>query len=298
MQRLTKFGDTVGSRRAIFKLDEESYINVSIGDKELDYEQIKVMKEVATKNYKLNIDNFINSDKIKFNEELNYIVSKYGFVEVQDISDYEKYGCYILVLDEYNSFYIGYSDNIRKRIHNHWVKRKQLERLVFLFPLKSKLSIDSFYIEDTTRIFLAPKKRMKFESDVIKDSKNFSLNRLETESSIYDIPKCKELEFLVGTDYLQSCYERFLNINNYDYCNRRAMDFVDDEYLWPLAYYAPKLTLSELCYGKEGEANRFILFAHRFLGKPTWSILEYIGKYNNWYEWDVISSRLLQIRSS
>lgn len=60
-----------------------------------------------------------------------------------------------MVLDEYHQIYIGTSDNIKKRILQHWSMRKPFDRL--LCPIgaveTSILSIDSFRAYDTTRIY-------------------------------------------------------------------------------------------------------------------------------------------------
>ena len=64
-----------------------------------------------------------------------------------------KIGVYMLVLDGYKQVYIGQSNNIKRRIIQHWNKRKSLERLIFGDVCSSVLSIDSFGALDTTRIF-------------------------------------------------------------------------------------------------------------------------------------------------
>ena len=65
-----------------------------------------------------------------------------------------------MVLDKYKQLYVGYSQDVKKRILQHWKNSKPFDRL--LFPMgdvqHSVLSIDSFKALDTTRIYF-------FESD-------------------------------------------------------------------------------------------------------------------------------------
>lgn len=55
-------------------------------------------------------------------------------------------GLYFLILDEYNTCYIGQSSDIRKRIMQHWSKNNYF----------SGTGIDLFKAKDTTRIYVFP----------------------------------------------------------------------------------------------------------------------------------------------
>ena len=97
-------------------------------------------------------------DKIEFNTALESFLKDYrGFNQVFDLSKYsETAGYYIMVLDEYKQIYIGKTDDIKKRIIQHWSRTKPFDRI--LLPMyaydKSCFSIDFFRALDTTRIFV------------------------------------------------------------------------------------------------------------------------------------------------
>ena len=62
-----------------------------------------------------------------------------------------------MVIGEYSQIYIGTSNDIMKRIRQHWSDGKmKLDRLLCGDVTRSKLSIDSFRALDTTRIFVYP----------------------------------------------------------------------------------------------------------------------------------------------
>lgn len=62
----------------------------------------------------------------------------------------------MMILDEYKLVYIGKSDNIKKRIQQHWSATKSFD--CTLFPMyavtTSCFSIDFFRALDTTRILI------------------------------------------------------------------------------------------------------------------------------------------------
>lgn len=108
----------------------------------------------AAINFDANMKYFAQLDKKEFNKYLQKMCKKYKFVECLDINLVKELsGLYIMVLDNYKQFYIGKSSDIKKRIQQHWNKKKSLERLVFGDMCNSILSIDSFGALDTTRIF-------------------------------------------------------------------------------------------------------------------------------------------------
>jgi len=119
-----------------------------------------------------------------FQSELNSFLKKNTrFVEVTDLTQYNQVsGYYIMVLDKYCQVYIGTTNDIMRRIHQHWTKSKSFDRL--LFPMyavdRSVLSIDSFRALDTTRIFVyATKKTYTSENKYINSfSPQFVSNRL------------------------------------------------------------------------------------------------------------------------
>ncbi len=115
-------------------------------------------RKLCLQNYDLNMKYFHSLDKESFNDALNtYLKTNTGFCEVHDLKEYEDVsGYYMMVLDEYKQVYIGKTDNICRRIRQHWTKTKSLDRT--LAPMyavnKSVFSIDFFRALDTTRIYV------------------------------------------------------------------------------------------------------------------------------------------------
>jgi len=140
-------------------------------------------QKLCLENFDLNMLFFQSLDYAKFNNEVNAMIDKYKLEEVEDLKQYDYFGgYYLMVLDEYNQVYVGYSSNIRKRIQQHWSFNKSLDRLLFpMYNIKSsRLSIDSFRALDTTRLY-AIKRRYskKFEDTLIKSfSDDFVINRV------------------------------------------------------------------------------------------------------------------------
>ncbi len=107
-------------------------------------------------NYDLNMS-FFNKIKYSDFEKMLYKLKKRfkKLEEIEDLSNYEKKGgIYILILDEYKQIYIGKSNDIKKRILQHWTQKKKFFKLIFGKKETSVLSIDSFGALDTTRIFV------------------------------------------------------------------------------------------------------------------------------------------------
>lgn len=121
-------------------------------------------RELCLKNYDLHMKYFSMLDKAEFDKELeSFLNNNKGFEEVKDLKKFAGVeGYYLMILDEYKQVYIGKTEDIRKRIMQHWSKSKPFDRT--LFPMyayeTSCFSIDFFRALDTTRIF-AWKKTMK-----------------------------------------------------------------------------------------------------------------------------------------
>jgi hypothetical protein len=109
------------------------------------------------RNYDLSMEFFKRLNKDEFNSNIDSFLSKNkNFLSVIDLNEYfNESGYYIMVLDEYSQVYIGTTDDIAKRIREHWVGRTSFDRL--LFPIgnveSSVMAIDSFRAFDTTRIY-------------------------------------------------------------------------------------------------------------------------------------------------
>jgi len=115
-------------------------------------------KREALSNFDLNMKFFEALDRSQFEEEISLFLKKYPeFVEVKDLRNYNGVnGIYVMILDEYKQVYIGISQNIKRRIQQHWQNTQKLDALVFGSVESSRLSIDAFKHFDTTRIFVWP----------------------------------------------------------------------------------------------------------------------------------------------
>ncbi len=115
-------------------------------------------RELCLKNYDLHMKYFSLLDKERFHVVLQHFLEEYsGFEEIFDLNEYSNIeGYYVMVLDEYKQVYIGKTNNIKKRIMQHWSKTKQFDRT--LLPMyayeTSCFSIDFFRAVDTTRLFV------------------------------------------------------------------------------------------------------------------------------------------------
>ena len=120
-------------------------------------------QQLILRNFDLNMRFFASLNHDEFQAALDSFLQKNkGFVEVSDLTEYSGVGgYYLMVLDKYSQVYVGTTDDIRKRIQQHWSRSKSFDRL--LFPMysvnESVLSIDSFRALDTTRIYVRTAKR-------------------------------------------------------------------------------------------------------------------------------------------
>lgn len=141
-------------------------------------------RELCLKNFDLNMNFFSSLDHNEFEKELEqFLKNNKSFVEVSDLKKYENVkGYYLMILDKYCQIYIGTTENIKKRIQQHWTQQKSFDRL--LCPMyaveKSVLSIDSFRALDTTRIYAyETRKTFDYEAELIKAfSSKFVANRI------------------------------------------------------------------------------------------------------------------------
>lgn len=119
-------------------------------------------RKLCIENFDLNMRYFSLLDRKSFNIAVeNFLLENNDFEEVEYLIDYSGVeGYYMMVLDTYKQVYIGKTDDIKRRIMQHWTKVKPLDRA--LCPMyavdKSCLSIDAFRALDTTRIYACKKK--------------------------------------------------------------------------------------------------------------------------------------------
>lgn len=114
-------------------------------------------RERCIQNMEWNMNFFESLSEEKFNKRLNSFLKRHRkFVEVTDLNTCKDVcGIYIMVLDEYKQVYIGKSEtSVKNRIMSHWAKAKEFDRLIFGWAKESRMSIDSFGVLDTTRIFV------------------------------------------------------------------------------------------------------------------------------------------------
>lgn len=141
-------------------------------------------REKCLKNFDINMQYFLSLNWNKFNSALEkFLERNKEFIKIDDLNKFDKKsGYYMMVLDKYCQIYIGTTENIKKRIQQHWSQSKPFDRLIF--PMNdvenSILSIDSFRALDTTRIYVLTTndlydKEDKYISDFPQE---FVLNRM------------------------------------------------------------------------------------------------------------------------
>ena len=122
-------------------------------------EFIKRNKEAILKNLYLNLKFYTKLDSEEFNKNFDRVLKlkkNNGLKKVTDLKEYiGKKGIYIMVLDKYKQIYIGQSKrDVVERIINHWKRKVEFENLLIGKVNESKLSIDTFGMLDTTRIYI------------------------------------------------------------------------------------------------------------------------------------------------
>lgn len=141
-------------------------------------------REQCLQNYDKNIKYFSLLDRTDFNNAVSVFLKKHkGFCKVDCLIDFDATsGYYLMILDEYKQVYIGKSDNIKKRIQQHWSHNTSFDRT--LFPMYAKdtscFSIDCFRALDTTRIFAWKRSLVEgIEKNLIADfPKQYCTNRI------------------------------------------------------------------------------------------------------------------------
>ncbi len=141
-------------------------------------------RELCLRNYDLNMKYFSLLDNTEFNNVVTeFLNNNSKFCEINSLLDYEGVcGYYMMILDEYKQVYIGKSNNIKKRIQQHWSTTKAFDRT--LFPMyavnKSCFSVDFFRALDTTRLFVWKRSLSNgVEEKLIREfPKEYCLNRI------------------------------------------------------------------------------------------------------------------------
>lgn len=155
-------------------------------------------------NYEKNMDYFSRLSTTEFQNELAKFLKKYkNFKEIFNLNECKDVGFYLMVLDEYKQIYIGVSDNIKKRIIEHW--RKKPHCLIFGNKETSKLYIDSFKALDTTRIYIYEDKSVESTKEIIR---NIYCNLNSTEkmfTNTYSFLEQEEAKMIRSFDNKYTC---------------------------------------------------------------------------------------------
>lgn len=116
-----------------------------------------VQRDKALVNFDLSMRYFASLEADEFEVALQRVLAKgRTFKPVQSLPDWDGVaGAYVMVFDEYRQFYVGQSDDIRKRIKQHWSTRKSFDRLIYGTKYDSILPVDELRALDTTRIYAA-----------------------------------------------------------------------------------------------------------------------------------------------
>lgn len=176
METVIHFGETLQKRKYSFKLvrDEFALPNTTpslpkfnflikknaYADstcKKYSQEWCEEYRKVCLQNYDLNMKYFASLSKDDFNDELEkYLWRHKGFHEIRKLAYCDGLeGYYMMVLDEYKQVYIGQTDDIKKRIKQHWRNTRSFDCTLFpMYNINSVFSIDFFRALDTTRIFV------------------------------------------------------------------------------------------------------------------------------------------------
>ena len=103
--------------------------------------------------YDQSMEYFSMLSKEEFKSSIDAFLRKNPqFVPVTDLNLYKgKSGYYLMVLDEYCQAYIGETNDIARRIREHWEKPARFDRTLIR---SGTISIDRFRALDTTRIFV------------------------------------------------------------------------------------------------------------------------------------------------
>lgn len=128
--------------------------NIYQDEKHYTDEYVKEHSADCEINYDLNMKYFASLDETAFRDYLTKFVEKNKLPYVKDLSKVNNMtGIYILVLGQYKQVYIEQSNNIKRRILQHWSNKKEFDRRIFGRVKDSILPIDSFSALDTTEIY-------------------------------------------------------------------------------------------------------------------------------------------------
>lgn len=139
-------------------------------------------RDKALRSFDLSMRYFESLDADEFETALVHVLAKgRTFKPVESLPDWDGVeGAYVMVFDDYKQFYIGQSNNVRKRIKQHWGGRKSFDRLIYGGVYNSIFPVDELRALDNTRVYAArsnnpyaPEERAEKAAD-----QRFCLNRM------------------------------------------------------------------------------------------------------------------------
>lgn len=136
-------------------------------------------------NFDNNMRFFKSLNRIEFNKAVDTFLNDHSeFKRVDNLRTFSGIsGCYLMVLDDYCQIYLGITNNIEKRVRQHWSGTKQFDRL--LLPMDavgtSKFPIDVFRAMDTTRLYAyRTPDAIEWEDEFLSQfPPKFTLNRVQ-----------------------------------------------------------------------------------------------------------------------
>ena len=141
--------------------------------------------ELLKLNYRINVEHFASLDYKEFKHEVDSFLKKHKrFKEITFLDEACFRGCYLIILEEYKQVYIGKSNFIAERLHEHLTRNKNFDRRIFGNANESKISIDSFGYLDISRIFVCDLSNAKSPIETYEEkyiscfSNKFLANRL------------------------------------------------------------------------------------------------------------------------
>lgn len=141
-----------------------------------------VQRDRALVNFDLSMRYFDSLDPGEFEAALDRVLTAGRTLKpVASLPDWDGVeGCYVMVFDRYKQFYVGTTEDIRRRIKTHWTARKPFDRILFGTPYDSIFPADELRPLDTTRLYAArSRNRFNMEERVEKAAdQRFCLNRM------------------------------------------------------------------------------------------------------------------------
>ncbi|MGO1489098.1 MAG: hypothetical protein ACTHWA_11190 [Arachnia sp.] len=113
-----------------------------------------VERDAALVHFDLSIQYFAILNEASFEDALRHVLSQADLRPVTLLPEWDGIsGVYLMVFDEYRQFYIGQASDIRKRVRDHWTKRKRFDHLLFHGKYASVFPVDEFRPLDNTRLY-------------------------------------------------------------------------------------------------------------------------------------------------